>query len=176
MKSDSSNSIYYLLIVFFIIMIFIPPILRIALPNDEISNNENNNFNNNVNSSLNNNSNNQNISKKLNCEINQTLANNTIKLNVLTDYYDNRTTSIIFTYDLSGITNIELLSGFSIFDEINELKQLQGVQYTKNGTQEVISLDSTVIVSNESNLKSFTNNVELQKTYYEQFGLSCTVN
>ena len=154
-------------------MIFIPPILRMILPNEEISNHHNNSNNNN---NVNNNSNNQTVLKKLNCEINQTLANNTIRLNVLTDYYDNRTTSIIFTYDLSQVQNIELLSGITIFNDINALKQLEGVQYTKSGTQEVISLDSTVIVSNESNLKMFTNSVELQKTYYEQFGLSCIVN
>ena len=165
MKSNNSYGIFYLLIVFFVIMIFVPPLLRIVLPNEEIENNTH----------IEDKKEEQIISRKLNCEFNQNIGEKFIKLNTSTDYNNNEITSIIFTYDISTVQDTGLLSSFAIFTELNELKNISGVEYNQNGTEESILINSNSIISNEPRLQKYSQNIDVQKAYYEQLGLICNV-
>ena len=164
MKSNDNYRVLYLLIVFFIIMIFIPPLLRLFLPNEQI-----------IENTPVDNSKQEFISRNLRCDFNQTLGDKNIKVNIFTSYYNQEITSIVFTYDISAIEDNNLFSTFSIFKELDELKTINGVEYSKNDLVETIAITSKEIISNEPKLQKYSQNIDVQKAYYENLGFMCDV-
>ena len=151
---------------FLVIMIFIPPVLRLIVPNtieEESSKKEPSKVTPQI------------VSNELKCDLNQSLGDKSITFNVSTSYYDKNITSIIFTYDFSLLQDLDIPSDLALFNDLNELKNITGVEYNKNGNEESVAIYSTTIISTEPKLEKYRQSIEAQKAYYEQLGLTCEV-
>ena len=161
----NSYSIYYLFIVFFVIMICIPPLLRVTLPNENVQ----------INNDYNTNDTDQNmaLSKFLQCNFNENISNQMINVSIFTDYYEEKVTSIEIIYDLSSIKTTNLISDNPLLSELYKLKDISSAKYEKNENEEKITFDGNIY--NEPKLQQYSKDINIQKIYYETLGFICNI-
>ena len=147
-------------------MIFIPPLLRFVWSNEQLQSSSNNNENNEIEQEIS-------LSKGLQCNLSQNVADKSVAASVFTKYYADKVTSIEVRYDISAVENSSLLSNVPLFAELIKLKEIDNANYEKNGTEEIISFDENI--SNEPKLQQYSKNMNIQKIYYETLGFTCNI-
>lgn len=161
MEKDSNSStnlgIFYLLIIFFVIMIFIPPIFRLIIPKED----------NNPISSL----------KTLSCDLEESVMENNVILNIITLYDNDNISTIKFSYSTDAPQNIEIVKKNSTFlTEFDNLKYISGSVFEQNENTYYIKFDYTSNdFSNEYRLQKYSGNLDNQKLYYESKGFTCSI-
>ena len=189
MKSDSLMKIF---ILFFVVMIFIPPILRLAVPKDEVDIK---------------NATSTNDVKKLICENEDDsiiITNNYLKGKLVTLVFssdllieeknnneekdeennivideentsEGDETSIENTTETESTENTESTESTdkSLIDELKELKLIKNGTFSENTLTFNFSAND---FSEVEQLKKYTKNIEEQKTLNEQAGLKCVVS
>lgn len=170
MKDSNGYGLYYLIIVFLIVMIGIPPLLRVLIPNEKL-NNTNNNKNNNTEKvddkidQKDNNTNNVN-GNNLTCNIMNPLDDNKDLINVVTEYKDDEVVSLKIMYD-----SILLQDNNSSQLDITKLKDVKGSSF--DDTSNTITFDFSNNSVDKTKLEQFLNKPSDQKKYYENLGFTC---
>lgn len=166
MNNDSGYGIWYLLILFFVIMICIPPLFRILIPQEKTVSN---------------------ALKTLECKkteaLTQDLEAANINYEIKTLYSNEKISAITFKYsiqnsnseDFNNIDQTKIDNDF--FYELINLKNVKNAVVDEAGnvttmTFNFLSNDFT----NEPMLQKYTQNINNQKKEYENKNFVCSIN
>lgn len=146
------SNIWYYLIVFFVIMIFIPPLLRFAIPKDESQTP--------VKTPT------QSTIKRLTCKDNDGMYE------ITNNYSDGNLISLVFTSDIFNDESI-LENEDEMITYMKDLKLITNASLNDNRL--VFNFNNNNF-SEVEQLQRFIRDIDTQKAYYEQLGLNCSVS
>jgi len=169
MNKDSIINVCYLGIFFLVIMMFIPPIFRLVLPNENIASNNNSeqvNTNNNNNNSAN---------QTLNCSLTQNVEEETMKFNVTTNHENGKIKMLIFKYSLNDNSKIpSLKEKVSLLKEFDNLKIINNVEYSLENNVNVLKFDySKSDFSAVKEMQVYNKDLNTLKNYFVNLGFIC---
>lgn len=167
----SSYGIYYLFIIFLIFMIAVPPLLRFAIPNENKITDNNNKTNKEETS---NNINDTEKEKNLLCKINN---NNSFTIVTATDYLNSKPILLEITYNFYEYEANSTYNSNPLFTVIEELKKIPNAEVieTEKGNSITFDFNNKVDIENNS-IQNFVQDIDAQKTYYENLGFICSIN
>ena len=121
------NNIWYILIVFFVIMIFIPPLLRFAIP-APVSNENNSSEVNSNNDESNNTESDHSDLEEYSAQVKMTCINSQNTYTISSYYSDKKTVALVFTSDFLVDENYTGDDSDTFISNIIGLKQIPNVE------------------------------------------------
>lgn len=161
-ESSLTNIFVYLLIGIFIILIIIPPLLRVFLP-DNTSNNTNTNTNNLTSATA------------LTCKREVPVGTMIYNVTITSNYGNDVLNKVTFTYDMPEVVDYTIVDN-PVLTEINNLRSTGLLEETTTDTRTSFVLTKERKESNPTNtiLDTYFQPLESQKTNLESLGYSCS--
>lgn len=147
MKKDKVNIFCYVGIGLFVLLIFIPPVLRLLFPKEEVIK-----------------------TNYLACSKTETLNESSIKMTVITNYVNNKIKTLKITYNITVPENYnmeELYTNSTILKDITILKSIENVEIMNETDQNIVlKYDYSKSEFNNELINNYVknSNLEIQKT------------